>query len=119
MTPLRQDDPAYREGWFDAHAQIGAALLATLAELATDDSSRRTRYTCHKCDGSLLIGEPIAVCGRDPFGNTLFYHLHGHCPTYPEPQQPQEDPQAPAGVTEAIQPTECLIRPLHAPQERP
>ena len=113
MTYLRQDDPAYRNGWFDAHAQIGAAILATLAELATDDSSRRTRYACHKCAGPLLVGQPIAVCGRDAFGNTLFYHLHGNCPA------PQEDHQEPAGVPEAAHPTNPTVRALHTLKERP
>lgn len=78
MKTDHPDPLAYRQGWLDAHAQIGAALHAVLEELPVPrvpDVLKR----CGECGEELARGEAAEFVGRDAYMQSVFRHL-GNCP---------------------------------------
>ena len=98
MSLTVEEQTAYRAGWLDAHAQIGAALNQVLADLPVPRAPKAL-YACCACGQELRDNEVVAVIGSNREGRYLYQHARP-C------KAPQSDDQTPRGTDTPTQGSE-------------
>lgn len=89
MSLTMEEQTAYRAGWLDALAQIGAAVTAVLGDLPVPKAPP-VLYVCTACGQELGQNEPTAVVGSNREGRYLYQHARP-C-TAPQSAEQDHDP---------------------------
>lgn len=98
MSLTVEEQTAYRAGWLDALAQIGAAITQALGDLPAPKAPP-VLHACTECGQELKPNEPTVLAGSNRDGRYLLQHAQP-C------RAPQSDDQTPGGADTPTQGSE-------------
>lgn len=109
MTMTTEEQSAYRAGWLDALAQIGAAVTAVLGDLPVPKAPP-VLYACTACGQELGQNEPTAVVGSNREGRYLYQHARP-CTA---PVSAEQDPDPTDTPTQGSEDAQTAVLPVVA-----